>query len=143
MLGDQLDVVKDDPNIKYEMLLRSNPQLLGVNMEHPALNNLYVRKAISAIIPREMIANKLLMGQAIPSTNILCEMSWVYNSSISFPKYNVEQARAYMEMAGYNFEWLEPPPGTPLSEHVPYAIVGLVIGLVIGVATRYLSRVRA
>ena len=45
-----------------------------------------------------------------------------------------------MEMAGYDFELLEPDPTTPLSEYLIYAVGGLILGIVIGLAPRYLKR---
>ena len=45
-----------------------------------------------------------------------------------------------MEMAGYNFEHLEPEPTTPISQNLIYAVIGLIAGLAIGfVGSRYLK----
>lgn len=139
-ISELLDSIIEDPNLKYSMAISYSSIMLGVNMGHPILNNQYVRKAISAVIPREEICEEIWLGRAIPAQSFLNERFWCYNSSISMPMYDIEQAKRYMEMAGYDFEWLELAPATPLSEKLLYAVVGLVVGVAIGVATRYLRR---
>jgi peptide/nickel transport system substrate-binding protein len=136
----QLEEVQNDPNIQVLMKLRGAPFLFGVNLEHPELNNKWVRKAISAAIPRETLANDILQGLAIPATSVLNELHWVHDESITVPLYDLDQAKEYMEMAGYDFAWLEPPPTTPVSETLLYVAIGLVLGVVIGIATRYIKR---
>jgi peptide/nickel transport system substrate-binding protein len=134
----QLEELSGDANIKIYYYLSKNPIMMGVNHAHPLLTNKYVVKAISAAIPRERIATDVMAGNGVAATSYLNEISWSWNPDIQIPKYDIEQAKAYMEMAGYDFEWLEPPPTTPLSEFLLYAVAGLIVGLVIGVATRFI-----
>ena len=137
---DQLALVTDDPNIKVINELRDRSLLLGVNLAHPILNNMFVRKAMSSAIPREKIANEVLEGLAIPATSIWNELHWWWDSTLELPGYDIDQAKAYMEMAGYNFEHLEPDPTTPISQNLVYAVIGLIAGLAIGfVGSRYLK----
>jgi ABC-type transport system substrate-binding protein len=136
----QLEEIKADPDIQVLQKLRVAPFILGINLEHPVLNNKYVRKAISAAIPREQFANDVLQGLAIPATSILNELTWVWDESITVPLYDLDQAKEYMEMAGYHFADLEPEPPTPISQNLIYVVAGLVIGLAIGFGSKYLMK---
>ena len=139
-LGDEIDRVKDVEGLRVTSQLRTSPFIIGPNHEHPILNNKYVRKAMSAAIPRERLVNDVLEGQGIVGTAIINELFWIYNSSISVPTYDIEQAKAYMEMAGYDYAYLEPAPTTPVSELLMYAVAGVVVGLIVGfVASRYIK----
>ena len=89
----QLEEIKADPDIQVMQKLRVAPFILGINLEHPVLNNKYVRKAISAAIPREKFANDVLQGLAIPATSILNELTWVWDESITVPLYDLDQAK--------------------------------------------------
>lgn len=137
---DQLDQARDSPNLKFVMELRTRPLMLGINLQHPILNNIYVRKAISAAVPREKLCNQVLEGQAIPGYSLWNELYWQWDPNLRVPEYDIDQAKQYMEMAGYDFELLEPDPTTPLSESLIYAVGGLILGIVIGLAPRFLKR---
>jgi peptide/nickel transport system substrate-binding protein len=137
----QLENPEDDPNLNILYFLSDNPIMMGVNHAHPILNNKYVRKALSAAIPREMIAENIMLGKGVAATSYLNEISWSWESTIEIPPYNIEQAKSYMEMAGYDYTLLEPIPTTPISEMLIYAIVGLIVGIVIGVvAPRFMGQ---
>ena len=86
------------------------------------------------------MVNDVLEGQGIVGTAIINELFWIYNSSISVPTSDIDQAKAYMEMAGYDYAYLEPAPTTPVSELLMYAVAGVVVGLIVGfVASRYIK----
>ncbi|MBN2336764.1 hypothetical protein JXL21_14500, partial [Candidatus Bathyarchaeota archaeon] len=55
-----------------------------------------------------------------------------YDSDSSVPGYDLDQAKAYMEMAGYDYAYLEPAPTTPQSDYLLPAVGGLVVGLIAG-----------
>jgi ABC-type transport system substrate-binding protein len=138
--AEQVELAREDPDLQVIMELAMRPFGLSMNLVHPALNNEFVRKALSAAIPRDVLANDVLGGQMLPALSITNELHWIYNSSVRVPEYNIDQAKQYMEMAGYPMDYLEPPETTPLSQNLIYAVVGLVVGLAVGyVASKYMS----
>ena len=130
--AEQVELARSNPDLQVIMELAMRPFGLSMNLVHPALTNVNVRKALSAAIPRDKIANDVLGGQAIPALSITNELHWIHNASIGVPEYNIEQAKAYMEMAGYPMDYLEPPETTPLSQSLIYGVVGLVVGVAVG-----------
>jgi ABC-type transport system substrate-binding protein len=138
--AEQVEMAREDPDLQVIMELAMRPFGLSMNLAHPILNNAYVRKAMSAAIPRQQLADDVLGGQMIAGHAITNELHWIHNATVGVPEYNIEQAKQYMELAGYPMEYLEPPETTPLSQNLIYAVVGIVVGLAIGyAATRYMS----
>jgi ABC-type transport system substrate-binding protein len=131
-LGSEVPNIEANPDLKYVLRINPGAVILMLNLNQPELNNKFVRKAISAAIPRDEIVANVLTGLGDVCTSYIHPITWAYNPSANVPSYNIDQARAYMEMAGYNYAYLEPPPTTPLSAYLLPAAGGLVAGLIVG-----------
>ena len=122
-------VIFEEPSI--------GPQMLRLNLLSPALANVWVRQAISSAIPRQHIVDAFCAGSGIVANEVLNPMSPGYNKNVPKIVYDITKATAFMVKAGYNYDWLKPPPETPLSAYLLPAIGGLVCGLAIGALAVY------
>ncbi len=113
-LQEHLDIFKyfDDGYtfLAFQMGLPDNPQPRlnedgSVNEEHgihPILGDLRVRYAITAAIDRNAIISKVIFGQGAPlEADVLPAIEWAYNDELEPREYNLEQAAALLEEAGW------------------------------------------
>ena len=113
---------------------------LTININHPALNNVYVRKAISLIIPREHICTNILKGLATPAEQMIPEWSWGHNPNIPPIPYDVEKAKEYMKLAGYDVDLLQAEAEMTWETWLYPTIAGVVVGLLVGAGAVYLVK---
>jgi len=131
-LGKEVPHIEANPDLKYVLRINPGAVHLMFQLSNPRLNNKWVRKAISSCIPRQQIVDDVLASLGDVCTSYIHPLTWAYSSDVNIPTYNIEQAKTYMEMAGYDYEWLEPPPTTPMSAYIMPAVGGLVAGLIVG-----------
>jgi ABC-type transport system substrate-binding protein len=106
---------------------------LGFNLNHPILNNRYVRLAIANLIPIDTIINDVLKGRGRPANGPIYPGSWAYPSDIPpLAKYDPEKAMEYLRKAGY----VRPPTLTMLV--YIYLGVVLIVGIVVGFAIGFI-----
>ncbi len=135
-ISGELDRLDKDPKfqvIKYESGMA---EAMYVNCQHPALNNIYVRKAINHIIPREHITKDIMLGLGEPTAQLIASTHWAHNPDIPPPEYNVELAKEYMMKAGYDFELLKPLEIPMSAYYIPVA-VAVIIGIAVGAGVTY------
>jgi peptide/nickel transport system substrate-binding protein len=80
--------------------LSSNFQYLGINLEHPALGDVRVRRAIAYALDRNAIVTHLLRGQAKPATGLLPPEHWAYNGDVRTYDHDPARARRLLDRAG-------------------------------------------
>ncbi|MCW4048800.1 MAG: ABC transporter substrate-binding protein [Candidatus Bathyarchaeota archaeon] len=131
-LGNEVPQIEANEDLKYVLRINPGAVHLMFNLNHPMLGNKYVRKAISATIPRADIVANTLAGLGDECTSFIHPLTWAYDSTANVPSYDLEQAKAYMELAGFKYEYLEPEPTIPVSSNLLPAVGGAVIGLIIG-----------
>ncbi|MHA1198871.1 MAG: ABC transporter substrate-binding protein, partial [Candidatus Heimdallarchaeaceae archaeon] len=110
-------------------------QEMSINMLHPVMGTgeltplgtpeaaKYVRKAISHACPREIIVEQILEGLGAAATTSIPDSVVGYDESLEPYVYDMDIARDYMEMAG--FDITEEEVGIP----------GLVLLSFLGLAT--------
>lgn len=103
---------------------------LAINCQHPILQNKWVRRAISTVILREEICNSLYGGWKIPATQYFTSDAWTYNEALPPLDGTIDQAKSYMERAGYNYEWLEQEPEPSINIWLYPLLGGLVVGAI-------------
>ncbi len=74
---------------------------LGFNLEDPILSNVKVRQAMAYAIDRQTIIDHLIKGQASLATGLLSPSNWAYDGDVTTYDYNIEQAKALLDEAGY------------------------------------------
>ena len=85
---------------KYEYL-GSLYVFLGFNLEHPVLQDVRVRRAISQGFSREDLVKGVLMGQGVPAFGPFKPGSWAYHPALQPPRRDVPAARALLAEAGW------------------------------------------
>jgi len=128
-----IQTAQNNPSLKTASYRILGPQLMGINLAHPILQNKYVRWAINYMIPRDHIVNNILGGVAgEPAYQFLAPETLGHNPDLPPVPYDPEKAREMMEKAGYKYEWLEEKPLPTWVYAAPVA--SFVAGLLIGVA---------
>lgn len=104
-------------------------QFLAFNLKHPILSNKFVRKAFASAINYQHIIDDFMEGFAQKANSPIPPYWFAYNPDVVPYEYNLEQAAAYLEKAGYK------PPVTvfttvtsmvPVPELLPR---GILLGL--------------
>jgi hypothetical protein len=103
-----------------------------------------VRRSICTAHNNTRVIEQILEGMGIPATGPIPLGHSLYPTDTPPPwTCNVTLARQYMEMAGYNYDYLKPPPEVPLSAYAMPAAVGLIVGAAVGaVAGRFTAKRR-
>jgi len=135
MAAEVPDVAERSPDVNsYEYAMQCI-RFIGFNLFHPQLNNVFVRRAICHAHNNQRVIDEILLGWGIPATGPIPDTHSLYppNPPPTW-EYNVELAKQYMEMAGYKYEYLEPPPEVtiPMSAYLYPAIGGIIVGLIVG-----------
>jgi peptide/nickel transport system substrate-binding protein len=82
---------------------------LAFNLDHEALGDVRVRRAIALAIDVDTIVRFKLRGQATPARSFMHPDSWSYADELPLPRYAPDEARALLDEAGYP----DPGDGTP------------------------------
>jgi len=128
------DRLKANPNVNISIRQGSGTNHIWVNLKHPVLSNIYVRRALAHAIDKDSIVKGPYKGFATA-----CDQDYRkgindpwYNTNLKDYEYSLAKAKALMEQAGYKYTYLEPPKTDPMVYMLP-AIGGLVAGLIVGV----------
>ena len=136
-LDTEYDRLVANPDLVVPTAVPLWAQQLHINTEHPILQNVWVRKAISYTIPREHIVDDLAGGWAEPATQFVTPArTWAYNPDLEVTPYDLDKAKEYMEKAGFDYEWLETVE-VPKANVTTPAIAGFIIGLIAGAGVMY------
>jgi len=109
-------------------------RVLVFNNDHPILSNKYVRKAINTAMPRDHMVDDLSRGVGTVANQFIVPGDPGHNPNLAPFEYSIDKAKEYMEMAGYNYDWLIPPEEVIVDTNawITPAIGGVVVGAVIG-----------
>ncbi len=88
------------PHLTVTRSASSNFQYLGMNLAHPVLSDIRVRRAIAYAIDREAIVENLLVSQAATATGLLPPDHWAYSGRVRDYPYDPERARRLLDEAG-------------------------------------------
>jgi ABC-type transport system substrate-binding protein len=118
MIGSQFFVQEDDltglTGITFTTVDDPGNQEMALNMEHPYLGTgellpipgwesaKHVRKAISHIVPRQVIVDEILDGLGTPGVTHWPSASLGFDDSLVHYEYSIATALAHMEAAGYD-----------------------------------------
>lgn len=87
-----LTVIAEPSNVIY---------YLGLNLQHPILQNMKVRQAMAYAIDRQYMIDTLLKGQASLATSILSPSNWAYEPGVKIYTPDITKAKALLDEAGY------------------------------------------
>ena len=90
-----------EPQVKVVYGPGSSTTYLGFNLEHPALQDRRVRRAIAHAIDRRAIVNTLLAGRGRLAAGLLPPHHWARPALDDGPAYDPARARQLLDDAGY------------------------------------------
>ncbi len=74
---------------------------LVLNLSHPPLNDVRVRRALAMAIDRAGISRKITLGRYPVTNQIQPQFSWAYDRSVQEPGYDPARADALLDAAGW------------------------------------------
>ncbi|NHJ85409.1 MAG: hypothetical protein FK734_08090 [Asgard group archaeon] len=116
----QLDEVPS--GAKYQLIESPRVHEIAVNCLHPYLgtgelcpiaspeSGNHIRKAISYMIPRQIIVDEILDGLGTPGVTGWSPVSIGYDDSLEPLDYNIELAKYHMALAGFDIDFTDPSP---------------------------------
>lgn len=76
-------------------------QYIGINCDHPILNNVKVRQALALAIDRDAIIRRLLKDTGVAASGLLSPLNWAYEEQVNRWPYDPARARQLLDDAGY------------------------------------------
>ncbi len=110
----QLDEIADLPGVVYELVEDPGTQEMGINMEHPYLGTgescpiataesaKHIRKAISHMVPRDVIVEEILNGIGAPGITGMPDVAVGFDETLVPYEYSLQTALDHMEAAGFD-----------------------------------------
>lgn len=91
---------KANPNLIYRQIPGLSFAGIQLNVTVAPLNNVHVRRAIEWGLNRDELLNTVLKGVGVIAQGPLSPGSWAYNQAFAPYHYDVNQAKAELQMAG-------------------------------------------
>jgi peptide/nickel transport system substrate-binding protein len=95
-----LQVLAGVPTVRVERFDAVTFQGFYLNLAHPALADVRVRRAISLAVDRRELVDKLQRGYAVPATADLPRFMWAYDPTLRAP-FDPAEANALLDAAGW------------------------------------------
>ena len=93
-------LARRDQGLRVTRTPSANFQYLGINVKHPLLADVRVRRAIAHAIDRNAIVTAILNGQARVASSMLPPEHWAHTRGIRTRAHDPERARQLLELAG-------------------------------------------
>lgn len=121
-----VETLENTPGIKVGVGPRLDLYALHINGRHPILSNKYVRRAIAYAAPRDKILSDLVGGLGVITDIPYPEGFYARNPELEpgYYEYDLNKAKESMQMAGFNYDWLEAQEAP-----VPYEAYGIGLGI--------------
>jgi ABC-type transport system substrate-binding protein len=103
------ETLEKNPDVKLIEYPPTGTNYAIINLEHPNLNNKFVRQAMAQAIDYEGIVEGVYNGHASRTSQWYSKlMEGYFNPDLEW-KYDIPAAKEKMEIAGYKYTWLEAP----------------------------------
>jgi dipeptide transport system substrate-binding protein len=96
-----LPAMRADPAVRVLSAPGLNTVYLGLNVEHPPLQDARVRRALELATDRKAIADAVFGSDAVPAVNPIPPAMWSYDGSIAPYPHDPAAARQLLAEAGY------------------------------------------
>ncbi len=113
-ISSQIPTIRATPSLQLTATPAMNVSFIAINTEHPALNDVRVRKALNLAINRQSILDSVYYGTGNKAYNLLPPSSWAYQKDSVKIRHDSQYAKALLHDAGY-------ANGLELSMWVPLA----------------------
>jgi len=139
--GKELESLREDSDLQIIEYETGYVEPIGINTNHYALANKYVRQAINYVIPREHIVEDLRFGMGTPANQLAPPWNWGHNPDLPYYEYDIAKAQELMAKAGFDIDLLTPPDTSiPMMTYVTPALVGLIVGVIIALGYTQLTK---
>ena len=131
----------DLPAVGYTLVDDPGTQEMAINMKHPYLGTgvlcpiasaesaKHIRKAISHMVPRQIITNEIFKGLAVPATTGCPRVAVGYNHSLIPYEYNIELAKYHMAQAGFDISYSLPEGPNSYVISLSFSFIVIMFGL--------------
>jgi len=89
------------PQIVYRYVPTATVAGVAINMSHPPLDDVRIRRALAMSIDRDAISAKITLGKYPVTNSAQPQFSWAYDPSARLPNYDVTAADALFDAAGW------------------------------------------
>ena len=96
------DAIRSNDNVEIYSEAGNSYLYIGWNLDHPFLNDVLVRKALTMAIDRERILRDIYNSRGEISLGPLPPSSWAYNSEVLPVTYDVDGARSLLQEQGFS-----------------------------------------
>lgn len=76
-------------------------QYIGINLMHPILKQVKVRRALAYAIDRESLVRHILKGTGTVAAGVLSPLNWAYEDNVEHWPYDPERAKQLLDEAGF------------------------------------------
>jgi len=76
-------------------------QYIGINLTHPILKNVKVRRALAYAIDRDRLVRHILKGMGTVAGGVLSPLNWAYEENLQHWPYDPERAKQLLDEAGF------------------------------------------
>ena len=114
----QQPVLAKDPSIAYRYVPLALVVGIALNLAHPPLDDVRVRRALAASIDRRFISDRITLGRYPPIDSDQPLSSWAYDASARQPAYDPVAADRLLDAAG----WRRGAEGTRMKGGHPLAL---------------------
>lgn len=97
----ELPRLEEDASFNVQRTPGTGYTYLGMNTQVPPLDDVRVRQAISYLVPREALVERILNGIGQPGISMLSPETPWFNPEVMRFEYDPERARALLAEAGY------------------------------------------
>ncbi|MBV9402200.1 MAG: peptide ABC transporter substrate-binding protein [Candidatus Eremiobacteraeota bacterium] len=97
----QQATLRNQPQISYRYVPTATVAGVAINLSHPPLDDVRIRRALAMAIDRDAISAKITLGKYPVTNSAQPQFSWAYDPSARLPRYNVAAADALFDAAGW------------------------------------------
>jgi peptide/nickel transport system substrate-binding protein len=101
---DQVEIANTFPGVETSTVQSLTPWLIWLNVNHPSLQDVRTRQALSHAIDREFINKEVYRGLSEPAYGPISPQLWAYNPDIPKYLFDPEKAKALLEEVGWKDE---------------------------------------
>jgi peptide/nickel transport system substrate-binding protein len=125
ILPDDLQRLKENPEIKIQEQAGMHTWYLVMNCQRPPFDDVRIRQAVNYAINKQAIVDYILQGTGVLAKNLLPPVIWSYTDEVQDYSYNPEKAKELLAEAGmpdgFEVDFYVPESGSGMQQPVTMA----------------------